>query len=165
MSGWDALSDAIKIGVPSLLAYCIARAARSYETKKDLRRQSQQVLEQMVKRIAAVHSVSKKFWLFKSDELFAQRARTPEWLEEKQALLREMDKHAVDIEECRAILLMLNVSASKGMGDFFAAMNNVNLAFDRQPAPAKEEIEDLEGKARLSYVALVISLGAAFRKT
>jgi hypothetical protein len=164
----EVASDAIKIGVPSLLTgvmtFIVARTSRSHELRKERRRQSQQVLEQMVKRIAAIHSVSKKHWLFKRDELFNKRERTKEWLEESRAVLKEMDRHAVDIEECRAFLLMLGIRSTGALGGFFEAMHKVNLAFDRQPPPTPAEIEDLEDKAVLAYVELIVNVGTAFRE-
>jgi hypothetical protein len=49
MNGWDVLSDAIKIGVPSLLtglvAFFIGRAARSHEFEKERRRRKHDFLE------------------------------------------------------------------------------------------------------------------------
>jgi pilus assembly protein TadC len=51
-NGWDVLTDAIKIGVPSLLtglvAFFIARSSRSHEFEKERRRRKQNCLERAV---------------------------------------------------------------------------------------------------------------------
>jgi hypothetical protein len=50
-SGWDVLSDAIKIGVPSLLtgvtAFAIARSSHAHDLEKERRRRKQDLLEQV----------------------------------------------------------------------------------------------------------------------
>ena len=60
MTGWEVLSDAIKIGVPSLLtgltAFFIANSTRGHEFEKERRRRRQELIERSLEDFETVHA-------------------------------------------------------------------------------------------------------------
>lgn len=60
MTGWEVLSDAIKIGVPSLLtgltAFLIARTTRGHEFEKERRRRRQELIERSLDDFEGTHA-------------------------------------------------------------------------------------------------------------
>jgi hypothetical protein len=67
MSGWEVLSDLIKIGVPTLftglMAFFIARGTRSHELDKERRRRKQDCLERVIEDFDELQSATTDFIL------------------------------------------------------------------------------------------------------
>jgi hypothetical protein len=160
----EIISDAVKIGMGSFTGWLIVRSTRSHESKKELRRRSQAVIEQLVTRMALLHSANEEHWLFKKDAVFKRVEPNLPHLESALAALNEMKKHSVSIDEVRANLIMIGVkSGGPLLGDYFGAVNDLHRLFDRQPPPTEQEVDAAKDKAEEAYIELIIKLGAVFR--
>lgn len=167
MTGWEVLSDAIKIGVPALLAWAtavsIARITRTQSELLERKRHAREQLQRFAVMLASLHNAWAKHVLWLEDEL-AGNEQDEAGAQMKLDVLKKLDHELEEMTSHQAILTLIGFGdpAEQSLAQYLEALARVRDAFE-DPETTPELLEERKGEIEMIYQGFVEELGEAYR--
>lgn len=169
MNGWaEVWSDAIKIGVPALLAWAtavsIAKITRTQSELMERKRHAREQLQRFALMLASLHSAFGKHVMWLEDELLTRNEQDEVTAEMKLEVLRKLDHELAEMNGHRAVLTLLGFGepATLSLAQYMGALASVREAFD-DPQLTPELLEQRTEQLELIYEGFLEELGEAYQ--
>jgi hypothetical protein len=167
----EVASDAIKIGVPSLLTYFITRSSRRYEEEKENRKEVKQELELLAQSLTLFHASFERRWDICRTSILQGRVVDSEEIEELRQIVEKLDNQKVEIEKSCTVLSLRGVEVSTPtLLDYFRTVQRTNRAYQQTPPLEKvqglkaiDQLNTMESEALTAFQSLIESFGRIAR--